>query len=98
MKSLKTKSLLVVLAVSLSAAAMSGAAQAAVTQSGLDRLCYVKAEYAPVAYKAEASRYGVSQRELKRAERELTCKSGVLLGQVENNWVKRNPNMVQRSI
>lgn len=41
------------------------AAHAVVTDSAIDRLCYVKAEDAPVAYNSEAKRYGVSRHELK---------------------------------
>ncbi len=56
-----------------------------------DNLCYLKQQDAPVAYTSKASLYGYDRRELKRLEQTWTCKNGQLLGQVENQWVKRNP-------
>jgi len=55
-----------------------------------DNLCYLKQQDAPVAYTSKASLYGYDRRELKRLEQKWTCKNGQLLGQVENQWVKRN--------
>jgi hypothetical protein len=73
------------LAVSASASALP------VTSTTLDRLCYVAAEDAPVAYNAEAKRYGVSKLQLRKLERSVKC-DGVPLGKVVNNWIKRNPS------
>ena len=56
-----------------------------------DNLCYLKQQDAPVAYTSKASLYGYDRSELKRLEQTWTCKNGQLLGQVENQWVKRNP-------
>lgn len=56
-----------------------------------DQLCYLKQQDAPVAYTSKASLYGYSRTELQRLEQKWTCKNGQLLGQVENQWLKRNP-------
>lgn len=70
--------------------AMVSVSAHAVTETALERLCYVKAEDAPVAYNAEANRYGISKHTLRKLEKEVKC-DGVPLGEVENNWLKRNP-------
>ncbi len=62
----------------------------AVTDTALERLCYVKSQDAPVAYNAEAKRFGISKHQLKKLESDVKC-NGVPLGNVENQWVKRNP-------
>ena len=87
MKKLTRASLGLAIAMSLTATA----AHAVVTDSAIDRLCYVKAEDAPVAYKSEAKRYGVTRHELKKLEQMPVC-NGVKLGDVKNNWIKRNPS------
>ncbi len=56
-----------------------------------DNLCYLKQQGAPIAYTSQASLYGYDRGELKRLEQKWTCKNGQLLGQVENQWIKRNP-------
>jgi hypothetical protein len=89
MKTLNRKGLGLGLAIAMTLSAT--AAQAGVTDSAIERLCYVKAEDAPVAYNAEAKRYGVSRHELKKLEQMPVC-NGVKLGAVKNNWVKRNPS------
>lgn len=72
------------LALALSAAT----AHASVTSTAIERLCYVKAEDAPVTYKVEANRYRVSSKALRMLEDMPVC-NGVKLGEVENNWLKR---------
>lgn len=77
-------------ALALSALAMASVTAHAATDAAIERLCYVKAEDAPVAYTAEAKRYEVSRQTLRKLETTVMC-DGVPLGEVENNWVKRNP-------
>ncbi len=90
------KTLVAVSLMSFATSALATTAQADVvlpSQNGHynDNLCYLKQQDAPVAYTSKASLYGYDRRELKRLEQTWTCKNGQLLGQVENQWVKRNP-------
>jgi len=90
------KTLVAVSSISFALAAQATTSQVDVkltSQNGNynDNLCYLKQQDAPVAYTSKASLYGYDRRELKRLEQTWTCKNGQLLGQVENQWVKRNP-------
>lgn len=78
------------IASALAMTAMVSVSANAATERALERLCYVKAEDAPVAYHAEAKRFGISRQTLRKLETSFMC-NGVPLGEVENNWVKRNP-------
>ena len=60
-------------------------------QSSLENLCYLKAESTTANYHYKASLYGISRHTLERLEERLVCPNGKLLGKVENNWIKRNP-------
>ena len=56
-----------------------------VSSTAIARLCYVKAEDAPVAYNSESSRYGVSRHQRAKLEALPVC-NGTKLGDVQSNW------------
>lgn len=57
-----------------------------------DQLCYLKQQAAPVHYTSQASEFGYSRHQLRKLEKNWTCKNGQLLGDVQNQWVLRNPS------